>query len=268
MISIALVDHTNKYAPEELARVATALTEQVRRDFSVPPPLGYGVSATVRPCGAVGPLPHEWVLGLFEHPDQPGALGYHDETPAGLPVMKVFPLLDPTQPWSVTASHEVLETLADPNLCKGAQNIHSGRWYALEVCDPVEDDTYEIGGVAVSNFVTPAYFEPPKELVRLDFMGLVKHPGEVRPGGYSQYWTGRSWKTVEHSGQKMSAARAAKREVGRGARRAGVSRLTTEQPTAEWLAAYGAAFALEISAGTDDVEGAHAAARKIANLLG
>lgn len=54
--------------------------------------------------------------------------------------------------WTVTASHELLEMLEDP----------TGRIYdrgrLREICDPVENRSYLIGGVRLSDFVTPAWF--------------------------------------------------------------------------------------------------------------
>jgi len=58
-------------------------------------------------------------------------------------------------------SHELLEMLADPwiNWCATGND---SKIYALEVCDAVEADDlgYDIDGVRVSDFVTPAWFEP------------------------------------------------------------------------------------------------------------
>lgn len=46
--------------------------------------------------------------------------------------------------WSMSLSHEILETLADPRLT------------SREVCDPVNDRSYRIKGVLVSDFVRPS----------------------------------------------------------------------------------------------------------------
>jgi hypothetical protein len=61
-----------------------------------------------------------------------------------------------------------------------------GRELAREACDPVEGDSYEIDGVAVSNFVTPEYFGEPsrRPVPSYDAMGLVTAPLTMRPGGY------------------------------------------------------------------------------------
>ena len=211
---IALVDHTGKFRFGELSRAAEALQTQVMRDFALPPPFGWGLPAAIRV--APSPLPHEWELGLFTDPDQPGALGYHDETPAGTPLAKVFPFIAPAEPWTSIASHEILEMLADPMCCRAAQ-APDGRFWALEVCDAVEQDLYKIDDVMVSNFVLPTYLEPPRKVTgKLDHLGLLKKPYEIRPGGYGQYFEpGRGWQQVN------ADRRSAYRESldGRAARR-------------------------------------------------
>jgi hypothetical protein len=57
--------------------------------------------------------------------------------------------------------------------------------YALEVCDAVEADDlgYNIDGVLVSDFVTPAWFEPTCA-DRLDFKNHISKELELAPGGY------------------------------------------------------------------------------------
>lgn len=216
--SIVIIDHDVGYSPKDIAKVAAALQKQVNQHFSLPPPYGYGIKCSVRAATAKKPpLPSEWVMGLFKTPDQPGALGYHDETASGLPLMKIFPLLDPTNPWSITASHELLETLADPNICRCAQ-APDGKIWAYEVCDGVEADSYKIDDVPVSNFALPPYFEPPSNLtgVKLDYMGLCTQPYETRKGGYNQYWDGKTWHQIENS---QRDERAALSSIGRGSRR-------------------------------------------------
>lgn len=207
--SIVLVDYTGTIAPAELARVAAALQRQVVEHFAKAPPDGWGIPATVRAVSTTLPVhPSEWIVGLFAEPDQPGALGYHDETDSGMPLAKVFPLLDKGDgvSWSVTASHEVLELLADPmiGLCFQAPD---GRVWAGEVCDAVENDHYTIDGVEVSNFVLPSYFQPPKAKVPYDFLGKIVSPLEIRPGGYGQVLDPAAGWTMINNG--MRAARVA-----------------------------------------------------------
>jgi hypothetical protein len=184
-IVIINVDTTVSY--EEMVKAAAALQRQVLEHFY---PV-WGVDATVRVATAADPArDDEWHFELREVPTIDGALGFHDTTDTGLPRLFDFPALDAKDgvSWTVTASHEILEALADPWLRRGAQD-NAGIWWATEVGDPVEQDIYQIDGVDLSNFIYPAWQEPPPKAdatTRYDHLGLCKGPWEVRDGGYAQ----------------------------------------------------------------------------------
>jgi hypothetical protein len=190
--------------PASLPPIAAALTKQAQQHFAIPPPFAYGVSATIRVASGPNDVqPDEWLIGLFEKADQPGALGYHDQTPSGQPLIKVFPLLDKQDgaELSVTISHEVCETLADPNGARAAQWT-DGKFWAYEVCDAVENTSYLIDGIPVSNFCLPPFFEPVQSLkgLNLDWMGLCKEPLQVLPGGYGQWFDpANGWQKVQNA---------------------------------------------------------------------
>lgn len=222
---IVIIDHMGVSDP--LDAIAKALGRQLHEDFC--PKFNISSSCAViamhgmhlPTSSAVVPEDDDWLIGLFRDADQPGALGYHDETLAGLPLAKVFPILDAQDgsALSVTISHELLEMVADPYLSLAVQS-HDGRFWAYEICDAVENDQYLIDGVPVSNFVTPQYFQPPQNLagVQLDQMNLIKKPFEVRPGGYMQWNRGNGWHQVMH---QEIAPRAYRRDLaGRAHRRA------------------------------------------------
>lgn len=204
--TIVLVDRMST-PRRNLPAVAAALQRQVNEHFGLPRPVGWGITATVRAASKRWPAkPTEWQLLLLDQPDVAGALGYHDVTSAGMPIMKVFPLLDAQDgvEWSTTASHEILEALADPELVWCAQDPR-GIMFAAEVGDPVQSERYLIDNIAVSNFVTPYYFAPPpdasKAVGKMDHMGTVKAPYEVRPGGYTQYFDlQHGWVSVDTPG--------------------------------------------------------------------
>lgn len=123
---------------------------------------------------------------MVDNPDQAGALGYHELTSQGTPLGKVFAKLDLANgcSWTATLSHELLEMLADPwvNWCAVGND---NKIYALEVCDAVEADNvgYMIDGVLVSDFITPAWFEPTCA-DRLDFKQHLSKELELARGGY------------------------------------------------------------------------------------
>jgi hypothetical protein len=75
--------------------------------------------------------------------------------------------------------------------------------YALEVCDAVESDElgYKIDDVLVSDFVTPAWFEP-TETDRLDFRHHVAKELELARGGYiSTFDPSSGWTQVNSKGE-------------------------------------------------------------------
>jgi hypothetical protein len=94
---------------------------------------------------------------------------------------------------SASVSHEVVELLADPLACYYVDG--QDNWmYALEVADPVQDDHYNIDGIAVSNFTYPDYWNLWARKRRghpLDHMRKVTRPFEVREGGYLVRYKGQ-----------------------------------------------------------------------------
>jgi hypothetical protein len=131
--------------------------------------------------------PSDWQFIYFDNADQAGALGYHDLTKDGQPVSKIFvkTTLDDKQLVSVTACHELFEMTIDPiaNLWAEAAD---GTEYAYEMSDPVEEDTFLVDGIAMSNFVHPSWFEPFKHPpgTKFDHLGLLKKPFSMTKGGY------------------------------------------------------------------------------------
>ena len=160
---------------------------------------------------------------LFDASDQAGDLAYHDVTPEGRPYASVFckTILDNDGTWtkgansvSAATSHEVVELLADPACNQYALN-GNGEEFALETADATENDSYDVGGVAVSNFLAPAYFNPFAKATRankLDHMGVVEAPFTLRPGGYTIRHRGAKDTTVwgdEYPAWKRAAKKAA-----------------------------------------------------------
>jgi len=127
----------------------------------------------------------------------PRASGVHRSTNN-----QVYALVDFGHLWSVTLSHEVLELLVDPSLNRvvAGPSIKPGQGrvnYLVEVCDPCQEDFYEVNGVKVCDFCTRQYFEPAAGPgVRCNFLGTITRPWQVRPGGYLSWQvpeTGEWW---------------------------------------------------------------------------
>jgi hypothetical protein len=182
---------TTDGAPIDLAQlttVAAALSKQVLRDFG---PI-WTVSATIDAFLALEDLPVDYWPIIVET-DVRGALGYHEDE-NGQP----FAVVEFESDWSLTASHECLEMLADPygrRLRAGntpeqavAAGVKPGRVeFLVEVCDPSEDIkfAYQVNGVTVSDFYTPHYFDPVAAPgVRYSFTGAIDGPRKVVDGGY------------------------------------------------------------------------------------
>jgi len=131
--------------------------------------------------------PSDWQLIYFDNADQAGALGYHDLTKDGQPVSKIFvkTTLADKELVSVTACHELFEMAIDPiaNLWADAAD---GTESAYEMCDPVEEDTFEVDGVQMSNFLHPAWFEPFQHPpgTKFDHLGRLTKPFTMTKGGY------------------------------------------------------------------------------------
>lgn len=227
MILIAIVNESTVISDDDIsggspgykagaAGVLEALRTQLARDFCpawniAPVNLLFAAKGQALPDTA-------WVLTVLDDSDQADALGYHDETATGMPLGKVFAktCLNDRVSWSVCMSHELLEMLADPwiNLCaEGAD----GQVRAYEVCDAVEDDSlgYEIDGVLVSDFVTPAWFSmQPKVIGPFDYGRKCNAPFELARGGYISIMQAGNWSQVMADSKAMR-----KRAAQRGSRR-------------------------------------------------
>jgi hypothetical protein len=133
------------------------------------------------------PKPSDWQFIYFDDADTAGALGYHELTFKGQPISKIFvkTTLAAGELVSVTACHELFEMVIDPlaNLWAEASD---GTEYAYEMSDPVEEDTFLVDGMAMSNFVHPSWFEPFKHPpgTKFDHLGLLKKPFSMTKGGY------------------------------------------------------------------------------------
>ena len=144
-----------------------------------------------------------WALVFLDKADSPGSEAYHDLTPDGLPESKVFvkSTLRNKDLVSVSASHELVEMLVDPATNMMTTGPHARSMYAYEGADPVEETTFLVNGIAMSNFVYPAYFETfhKRRSVQFDHMKKVKEPFEILPGGYQTVFKNNKWIDVSGS---------------------------------------------------------------------
>ena len=182
---IAFVRQTNCLTDDLVASYVRAQQAQLDQHFQH----WYGLNAYCIVSKAGDPIPVDaWEVLLLDNSDEADALGYHDDTgPHGHPRAKVFvkDAIADGLSWTTSASHEVLEMLADPMIDKTVkiQVGPSHFEYAYEVCDAPEDDryAYPILGHHMSAFVTPAWFDPDGN-GQLTFTEV--HLGFVTPPGH------------------------------------------------------------------------------------
>ena len=160
-----------------------------------------------------------WALAFLDRADVANALGYHDLTPDGLPLSKVFvkTTIDDGQLVSVTASHELAEMLVDPAINLSA--VGPGNLiYAYETGDAVEEVTFRVDGVPMTDFVYPAWFEGFRKpgSVRFDHLRKVKRPFQILPGGYMSVFKNGRWTQIFGSQAKKRRLRVEARRTSRG----------------------------------------------------
>jgi len=207
VIQIGLVDMTGKLDVDLVHSATIALNLQVTRDL----PQFWPVSATVMYLPNPKKIPAGvWPVQLVKTlpPDEGG---FHSDIHKQ-PYAKV--IASPNDPtWTIDASHEILEMLVDPygnrmqssiaiEIIGGKIQDGTGQYgYLVEACDPCEDNSYAytINGVAVSDFITPHFYDPiVTPGTRYSFTGAIKGPRQILPGGYI------SWvNTVEDEWQQL-----------------------------------------------------------------
>lgn len=191
---IFLIDQTKKIKPSHLSAVATAIQIQVNRDLSQ----FWPISATISVGDPdVKPAPNVWPVYIVDSLP-PGEGGYHMDKNNNQP----YAVILNGAGWTVATSHEVVEMLVDPfgNRLQSARNIdvngstlslgNKSVSYLVEIADPVESHGYVIDGVAVSDFITPAYYQDGSSGLHYDFMGRLNAPVSILPGGYISWIDG------------------------------------------------------------------------------
>jgi hypothetical protein len=194
-VHVGLVDATGRIPGEYLAEVAGALNEQVQRDIAP----AWGVRATVGVYASRQADPYLWQVRMVA--EVKDALGYHTNLRSGQPISFVQYEDD----WPAIASHEIAEMLADPygrhthqaRLPLGVEDRYrdfglrhptSRVSYLVELADPCEATTYEVGGVELSDFLLPEWYRTSLAVnVPVSHAGGCVFPREVAPGGYVSF---------------------------------------------------------------------------------
>lgn len=193
---ISIVNASNILPNEALAQFAQDIQLQIDQDFY--PIWGKRAEITFTPRHGHPPR-GSWPIYINRHSTDPDALGWHSVE--GTKIMgRVYAgdcLKYGISP-SVDLSHEVLEILGDPD-CKQTMQLPDGRLAALEMCDPVEADSYGYmkGKTLVSDFILPPYFHPGAGATRFDFTSKLSGPcPTLGEGGYQSLYEKGQWVSV------------------------------------------------------------------------
>lgn len=222
MQDIVLVNASPLLHDAELQGFCAALQIQYNRDFK--PRWGDQVPDAHFSFAKIADIPRldpaSWPIFFNQHADQPGDLGWHDDSGRIFSRVFVGDCMKDGVSWTVTGSHEALEMALDPNI-RRMWRMPDRRLAAFEACDAVEDDrqSYLAGPTyRVSNFVLPKYFST--ESGPYDFMGKLAGPcPALTDGGYMSI--------ADANGENMTQieARHADHTRGRRASREGHRRL-------------------------------------------
>jgi hypothetical protein len=190
---VAVINLSTLVSDDEATAAMGALQTQVRRDFAP----AWGIDAELSFIGKQADAPPgSWRLVIEDDSRYAGAVCYHTLTNEGLPEVRVAvrAARQAQWEWTMAASHDLLEMLANPRLNTtifDSADGRKGRLYIREICDPVSSArlAYQIDGTTVSNFVYPAWFESFRKpsSTQFDQRGHVNSPFEVAPGSYVNY---------------------------------------------------------------------------------
>ena len=180
---LALVSESSSITLPDVMRVSAALQKQASRDLA---PI-WEVSATVDAFDKLEDVPlGYWPIVVRDNIGYDAAGIHLDQD--GQP----FTLVNTSDDWSLTASHEVLEMLIDPFgngvVAGDSPKSDQGRVeFLVEACGPSEtaEFGYTVNGILVSDFYTPNFFDPIQAPgVRYSFTGALTEPRQVIAGGY------------------------------------------------------------------------------------
>lgn len=197
MGTMNVINHSTQVTDAQVQAWTTGIQQQCNTD--VAKAWGGTVNLVWIP-NTQAPAAGNWVAGIFDTADQAGALGYHEVGPNGEPLAKIFITVskqagvDP----ATVLSHEVIESIGDPNtntLVKNCQDVNGKACTMFqELCDAVEDNVYQVGGINVSDFITKNWFVA-NSTGPYDQLNATTKPFQLLPGGYSEvsYDGGRTW---------------------------------------------------------------------------
>lgn len=208
---LSVINHT-RIPDAKVQEAIRAINRQIAGDFAPYWSMGAmlrleGKSADRPDTNDLRDMRGDGVIYLWDGKDPYAALGYHNANNRGIPYGFVFTQLARSlnEVWTTSLSHEALEMIADPEVNLTVRGPHPHKrglsvFHYYEMCDAVQEDTYTIDGISVSNFVLPLYFTGQEESGgRNDFLSAAhkdkktKKPRTLRsfginPGGYIAFY--------------------------------------------------------------------------------
>lgn len=201
---IAVINQSTMVTNDQVNTMCQAI--QIQLDLHVLPAWNMK-SGTIKfyadPTKAPG---HAWLVSILDNSTVAGALGYHAEDNDKVdgfifcePVLSNggVVLYDPNNPQNVSVSsvlsHEVCEMVGDryAGFWSDGPALAQGSEYALELCDPVEGNSYSVNVngtfVSLSNFVFPSWFNPEatvQQNMPFDYLNVLTTPFTMTSGGY------------------------------------------------------------------------------------
>jgi hypothetical protein len=183
MAHLALVPESGTVDLTDVSAVAAAIQRQLVRDVA---PLWSLDAPTVDSFPTLEDVPIGYWAVIITSRDLGTAAGVHLDDDG-----RPYALVEATDGWSVTASHECIEMVIDPS---GNRTVpgpsprpDQGRVeFLVEACDPCEaaEHAYTVNDVPLSDFYTPSYFEPVGSGARYSYTGSITAPRQILPKGY------------------------------------------------------------------------------------
>jgi hypothetical protein len=203
---VAIISLTREIPMRSILQATAAVQKQITRDFT---PF-WGLTATVDAFEDLDSVPSDYHhVVLFTDPDELTAeleprIGdryaseliddFERDQLSGLHLntftRQPFALVQASDSWSVSLSHEIIEMIIDPfgnRLIAAAHPFDPDVRvkYLLEICDPCQAMWYPVNGVPVSDFYTPRYLDPVGvDSSRYSFTGAIERPQQILDEGY------------------------------------------------------------------------------------
>ena len=159
-----------------------------------------------------------WGFVFLDDADEDDALAYHDLTPDGLPLSKVFvrTIENDGASLTVAASHELVEMLVDPGINLLSTGPDPKVAYAYEAADPVEADSlaFKVDGFSMTDFVYPSYFEAfhKPNSTKFDHRGKLSRPFQILAGGYQIVFRNGKWSQLGSAAKQKALKKEDRRQ--------------------------------------------------------